>query len=283
MLLTSRSEIKRIMQSHGLSFQKKFGQNFLINPETPRRIAEAGAGENTLEIGPGIGTLTRELAALSHKVVAVEIDSGLMPVLSETLGDLDNVQVINQDILKVDLCRLVEESFGSERVNVCANLPYYITTPVLMHLLESRAGFERITVLVQKEVADRICAPAGSAEYGAITAAVAYYGRAEKLFKVSAGSFMPAPKVDSAVLRIDLYKQPPVEVTDEKKLFRLIKGAFGNRRKTLLNALRGEFAELDRQTIEQAIKQAGLDPAIRGERLDIQDFAGLERIFSEIN
>ncbi|MCI8590327.1 MAG: 16S rRNA (adenine(1518)-N(6)/adenine(1519)-N(6))-dimethyltransferase RsmA [Clostridiales bacterium] len=283
MQLTNPSEIKRIMDKHGLVFKKKFGQNFLINAAIPERIAEAGAGEYTLEIGPGIGTLTKELALRSKKVVAVEIDAGLIPVLSETLDAFPHVKVIEDDILKVDLKTLVKREFASGRVSVCANLPYYITTPVLMHLLESGVPFASITVLVQKEVADRICAPAGSSDYGAISAVVAYYGRAEKLFRVSAGSFVPAPKVDSTVMKLTLYDHPPVETVSEERLFQIIKSAFGKRRKTLVNALSGDFSHIGRDRIEQIIESSGFDSRVRGEKLSIEDFAYLEREFAKIN
>ncbi|MCI8331770.1 MAG: 16S rRNA (adenine(1518)-N(6)/adenine(1519)-N(6))-dimethyltransferase RsmA [Clostridiales bacterium] len=283
MQLTNPSEIKRIMDKHGLVFKKKFGQNFLINAAVPERIAQAGAGEYTLEIGPGIGTLTKELAQRSKKVVAVEIDSGLIPVLSETLGSCANVKVIEDDILKVDLAALVRREFPEGRVSVCANLPYYITTPVLMHLLESGVPFASITVLVQKEVADRICAPAGHSDYGAISAVVAYYGKAEKLFRVSAGSFVPAPKVDSTVMKLTLYDHPPVEVVSEQRLFRMIKGAFGQRRKTLVNALGASFSDIGKEKIGQIIQACGFDSQVRGEKLSIEDFACLERAFAKIN
>jgi len=283
MQLTNPSEIRRMMDKHGLVFKKKFGQNFLINAAIPERIAEAGAGDYTLEIGPGIGTLTKELARRSKKVVTVEIDAGLLPVLSETLADFSNVKVIESDILQVDLKSLVEREFPDGRVHVCANLPYYITTPVLMHLLESGVPFVSITVLVQKEVADRICALADNADYGAISAVVAYYGKAEKLFRVSAGSFIPAPKVDSTVMKLTLYDHPPVQVDSEERLFRIIKCAFGQRRKTLVNALSGSFSDVGREKIEQVICHCGFDSRIRGEKLNIEDFACLERAFSKIN
>ena len=280
MRLTDLSVIREIMSRHGVSFQKKFGQNFLINPTVPERIAEAACGEcgeGILEIGPGIGTLTRELAPRAEKVVALEIDTALIPILDETLADCPNTTVINQDVMKTDLDELVKREFLSKglRVSVAANLPYYITTPILMKLVESRLPFDTITVMIQKEVAIRLTAPAGDSEYGAITAALSYYGKVERLFTVSAGCFLPAPKVDSAVIRITLYKEPPVAVKDEAMLFKTIRGAFAQRRKTLANSLSTEFSALGREGIASAIEAAGLSPSIRGERLTLEDFARL--------
>ncbi len=283
MRLTDLSTIREIMGRHGVSFQKKFGQNFLINPQVPERIAEAAcvcpdeAPLGILEIGPGIGTLTRELSARAHKVVALEIDTNLIPILGETLEDCENTLVINEDVMKTDLAELTDREFLSRgmRMSVAANLPYYITTPILMKLVESKLPFETITVMIQKEVAQRLTAPAGDSEYGAITAALSYYGKVERLFTVPAGCFLPAPKVDSAVIRITLHKQPPVEVKSEETLFKTIRGAFAQRRKTLSNSLSTEFSALGKEGIACAIKKAGLEPSIRGERLTLGDFARL--------
>jgi len=288
MRLTDLSVIREIMSRHGVSFQKKFGQNFLINPTVPERIAEAACGEGgegILEIGPGIGTLTRELACRAEKVVALEIDTALIPILDETLADFDNTTVINQDVMKTDLESLVNDEFLSKglRVSVAANLPYYITTPILMKLVESRLPFDTITVMIQKEVAVRLTAPAGDSEYGAITAALSYYGKVERLFTVPAGCFLPAPKVDSAVIRITLYKEPPVKVLDEATLFKTIRGAFAQRRKTLANSLTTEFSALGREGIVSAIEAAGLSPSIRGERLTLEDFARLADALYELS
>lgn len=277
MKLTNIGTVKALMEKHGIKFQKKFGQNFLINEDVPIRIAEeCGATENdcVLEIGPGIGTLTRELCSVAKKVVAVEIDTGLIPVLSETLADFDNVEVINSDIMKTDIKSLFEEKFAGHDVFVCANLPYYITTPILMLLLESRLPFKKMTFMVQKEVADRLCSNSKDGDYGAVTASVSYYGRVEKLFNVSAGNFMPAPKVDSAVIQITVYDEPPVKVADEGLFFRVIKAAFEQRRKTLVNALSGKV-DISKDDIARAVETVGLDVNIRGERLDIADFARL--------
>lgn len=279
MKLTDLSTIREVMTRHGVSFQKKFGQNFLISPQVPVNIAEAAVGlmperRGILEIGPGIGTLTRELSERADKVVALEIDSSLIPVLAETLADCPNVSVINQDVLKTDLSALVEREFTSQglRAAVAANLPYYITTPIIMKLVESRLPLESITVMIQKEVAARLVAPPGDSEYGAITASLSYYGRVERLFNVPAGCFIPAPKVDSTVIRIVLNKEPPVSVKSEQNLFKVIRGAFAQRRKTLANSLCTEFPK---DAVIKAIADAGLAPDIRGERLSLEDFARL--------
>ena len=284
MKLTDLSTIRGLMEKHGIRFQKKFGQNFLISEQVPERIAEAACDfpaetgrRGVIEIGPGIGTLTRELAKRADKVVALEIDSGLIPVLGETLADLTNVSVINQDVLKADLDALVREEFTSlgYSVSVAANLPYYITTPIIMKLVESRLPLDSITIMIQKEVASRLTAPAGDPEYGAITAVLSYYGSVERLFTVPAGCFVPAPKVDSAVVRIALHKEPPVKVLDEEMLFRAIRGGFAQRRKTLANSLSSEFTELNRDEINAAAANAGIDAGIRGEKLSLEDFAAL--------
>ena len=291
MKLTDLSTIREVMTRHGVSFQKKFGQNFLISPQVPVNIAEAAVGlmperRGILEIGPGIGTLTRELSERADKVVALEIDSSLIPVLDETLADCPNTKVLNQDVLKTDLCELIDREFISEGLHaaVAANLPYYITTPIIMKLVESRLPLESITVMIQKEVAARLVAPAGDPEYGAITASLAYYGRVERLFNVPAGCFIPAPKVDSTVIRINLYREPPVEVSDESMLFRVIRGAFAQRRKTLVNSLMTEFPELGREALAEAVAGIGLDLSVRGERLSLEDFARLaDALYERVN
>lgn len=278
MKLTDMSAVKDLLSRYGIVMKKKYGQNFLINEAIPRRIAEAGASEGcaALEIGPGIGCLTAELAAVAAKVVAVEIDPTLWPVLDETMAPYPNVKILHGDILKTDLSALLREEFkGYAEVRVCANLPYYITSPILMYLLESGVPFTSITVMVQKEVADRLCAAPGSPEYGAITAAVAWRGQAKRCFVVAPGNFFPAPSVDSAVVRIDLFSEPPCAVSDEKLLFRVIRGAFGQRRKTLPNALSAALGEFSKAEILAAIERAGFPAAVRGETLSVQDFAAL--------
>ncbi len=285
MSLTDIGYVKRLMSSHGITFQKKFGQNFLINPTVPMRIAEecgARPEDAILEIGPGIGTMTQYLCEMYEKVVAVEIDRALIPVLGETLADYDNVTVIEGDIMKTDLKALFAEQFAGKNVTVCANLPYYITTPILMRLLESGIPLDNITVMIQKEVADRLAAAPGTADYGAVTASVQYYAEVEKLFQVSAGNFLPAPKVDSAVVRLRLYKDKPVKVQSEDMLFRVIKAAFGQRRKTLINALSAGMGDFTKEALSRAIAEAGFAESIRGERLSTADFGRLADVLYQM-
>lgn len=270
------------MADAGITFRKDFGQNFLINRIIPEDIADNCTDtENSLiiEIGPGVGCLTAELASRYKKVVAIEIDKGLIPVLDKTLAEFDNVTVINRDVMTVDLAALVGEYSEGMPVSVCANLPYYITTPILMYLLESGVKFKTITVMVQNEVATRLTAKAGSADYGAITAVLGYYGEAKKLFKVSAGCFLPAPKVDSAVIRIDLYDEPKYKPKNEKLFRNTIKAAFEMRRKTLLNALNGKLG-FTKEEIRAALLEMGLDENIRGERLSTEEFVRLSDILA---
>lgn len=270
--------VREILSAFGTGTKKGFGQNFLINQAIPERIAENCCDDENsviVEIGPGIGCLTAELAKRYKKVIAFEIDKTLIPVLSYTLGEYKNVEVINQDILEVDLAAVLKEKAAGEKVSVCANLPYYITTPILMSLVECGYPFDSITVMVQAEVASRLAAKAGSADYGAITASLGYYGEVEKLFTVSAGNFMPAPKVNSAVVRLDLYKDKPVKPIDEKTFFAVIKAAFGQRRKTLVNALQTGFPSLTKEEITEAVTSLGFDERIRGEKLSTADFAAL--------
>ena len=283
MNLCDQKTVRSIMQAFGLHFRKEFGQNFLTNRGVVEDIADYctdDANETILEIGPGIGTLTRELCARYANVVALEIDKSLIPALGYTLNEFHNVTVVNEDVMKCDLAALLAPYFEKGRVSVCANLPYYITTPILMALLESGLPFEYITIMIQSEVADRLCAKAGSKEYGAITAVLKYYGEAEKLFKVSAGNFIPAPKVDSTVVRIRLHKQKPYVPADEETLFKTIRAAFEQRRKTLPNALSAGFPEIPKETLTALIEECGHRPDIRGERLDITDFVALaDKIF----
>ncbi len=279
--------IRDIMSLYKINFRKEFGQNFLTNRAVVEDIADACSDTpdaTILEIGPGIGVLTQELAFRYRKVLAVEIDNGLIPVLRYTLSDCPEgvVDVIHGDIMKTDIAALLAPAFAQGKVSVCANLPYYITTPILMTLLESQLPFESITIMIQSEVADRLCARAGSKEYGAITAVVNYYGSAEKLFKVSAGNFLPAPKVDSTVVRIRLHKEKPYIPKDEDTLFRTIRAAFEQRRKTLPNALSAGFGDIPKDRLTAIIEACGHRPDIRGERLDIADFTALsDRIYEE--
>lgn len=258
--------------------KKQYGQNFLTNAAIPARIVrESGVipPYGVLEIGPGLGALTMQLAPAAAKVVAVEIDREVIPLLTERLRPFTNVTIIEQDILQTDLRALLDEHFPGMEVCVCANLPYYITTPILMKLLEGKYGFRSITVMVQKEVAERLCAKSGSDGYGAITASVNYYASVRKLFPVPAGCFSPKPKVDSAVIRLDLYPNPPVDVQNEELLFEVIKAAFLQRRKTLCNALNAYFAFLSKETAARILQECGLRADIRGEMLSLEQFAAL--------
>lgn len=274
MNLTNLSCIREIMARHGIAPQKRYGQNFLINPTVVERIAEtcADCDAGVIEIGPGIGTLTRELAPRFKKVVALEIDENLIPVLEETLSDFDNVKVINTDAMKTDLAVLIKEEFAGMKVYVCANLPYYITSPVVMKLLESGGIFEAVTVMIQKEVADRFCAEPGSTDYGAITLAVNYYSDAEKCFCVAPGNFMPPPKVTSSVIKMKIRKEPPVCVRDADAMFSLIRAAFACRRKTLVNAV-CTSGLCGKEELTGILEKLGYDANIRGERLSLADFA----------
>lgn len=274
--LTDIAYIRSLLARHGFTFSKKLGQNFLVNPTVcPRMAAQCGASKDSgvLEIGPGVGVLTRELAACAGKVVAIELDDRLPPVLQETLADCPNVTIVPGDALKLDLHRLIREQFGDRRVSVCANLPYYITSPLIMALLENRLPIDAITVMVQREAADRLCAAPGTRAAGAVTLAVAYYAEAEKLFDVSRGSFLPAPHVDSAVIRLRIRPQPPVAVQDEALLFRLIRAGFGQRRKTLLNSLGS--AGFDKERLRAALSVAEVSPAARAEELTLAQFAAV--------
>ena len=279
MNLCDLKTVKQIMSMFHLTFRKEFGQNFLTDRSVVEDIADSCCDKENmtvLEIGPGIGTLTYELSIRAERVVALEIDRGLIPVLQYTLGSQGNVKVINQDVMQADLETLLAPYFEAGPVSVCANLPYYITTPILMKLLESRLPFETINIMIQAEVADRLCAKAGSKDYGAITAVLAYYGHAEKLFTVPADRFVPAPKVNSSVISIRLYHdKKPCVPKSEDMLFRTIKAAFGQRRKTLANALAAGFPAFERADIEEAIRACGFEPTIRGEKLDIAQFTAL--------
>lgn len=271
--------IHNILERHGFRFSKALGQNFLVDATVCPRMADScGADENTcvLEIGPGIGVLTTELAQRAKKVVAVELDQRLLPVLEETLAEFDNVAVIQGDVLELDLSALLQENFGDDPAVVCANLPYYITTPILMRLLESGLPFNAITVMVQKEVADRLTARPGEKNAGAITVMVDYYAEAEKCFGVPKGAFTPAPKVDSAVIRLVRRAAPPVHVDDPKAFFRLVKAAFAQRRKTAVNSLSATLG-VPKPAVTEALAACGLDANVRAEVLSTEDFAALFR------
>ena len=282
--LTDVSTIKDILARHGFHFSKALGQNFIINPSIcPRMAEESGIDENcgVIEIGAGIGVLTAELAKRAKKVVVIEIDTKLLPILDETLKDFDNIEIINQDVLKTDLAALIKEKFDGMPVYVCANLPYYITSPVIMALLESRLPIEAITVMVQKEAAQRLCAPVGSRQSGAVTVAVDYYANAQKLFDVSAGSFMPAPKVDSSVIRMDIRKTPEIEIINEELFFKMVHAAFGQRRKTASNSISAGTG-IPKDIVIKAIEECGFPPAVRAEGLSMRELADLSEKIGEL-
>lgn len=278
--LTSLSYIKQLSRKYGFKFDKKYGQNFIINPSVCPRIADsAGIDENSgvIEIGTGIGVLTSRLAQRAKKVVALEIDTSLQPILAETLAEYDNIKVIYQDVLKTDIARLIKQEFGDMPVSVRANLPYYITSPIIMKLLEENLSIDNITVMVQKEAAARICAAAGSREAGAISLAVQYYSRPQVCFNVSPGSFYPPPKVTSSVIRLDIKKEKDVHPASEKNMFRLIKAAFGQRRKTFVNSVSANLS-LPKAQVESALSATGLDLMVRPEKLTLKEFAALSDI-----
>lgn len=275
--LSDIGTIKDILSRHGFTFSKSLGQNFLINPSVCPRMAElsgAGRGVGVIEIGPGIGVLTNELCKLADKVVAIELDKRLLPVLEETLGEYDNLKVINADVLETDLHKLIEDEFSGMEVVVCANLPYYITSPVIMKLLEDKLPISAITVMVQKEAAQRICAEVGSRQSGAVTVSVNYYAKPEMLFSVSAGSFMPAPKVDSAVIRLNVLDKPPVNVNDENKFFSVVKASFSQRRKVISNSLSSGLS-LDKSKTAEILEKSGVPLNARAEKLSLQNFADI--------
>ena len=275
--LCNINEIKALLARHGFHFSKAKGQNFLTQSWVPQNIVlESGVDETcgVLEVGPGIGPLTQQLCRSAKKVVAVEVDRSLQPVLAETMAGNENLTILFADILKTDIKALVEEEFSGLRPMACANLPYYITTPVLAALLESRA-FEAVTVMVQKEVAQRICAPAGKGDYGAFSVFCQYYAVPELLFDVPPSCFIPQPKVTSSVLKLTMRAAPPCEIPDEKLFFRVVKASFAQRRKTLVNALSSGFGEFTKQQLSGAIEAAGFSPTVRGETLDIPGFAAV--------
>ena len=274
--LCDRREIQPLLERHGFHFSKAMGQNFLIESWVPRDIADScGADKSTgvLEIGPGIGPLTQQLARRAGKVVSVELDARLYPVLRETMRGADNFTLIEGDAMKLDFAQVVQEHFSGLRPILCANLPYNITTPVLTKCVESRC-FDSLTVLIQKEVAQRICAEAGTAEYGAFTVLMQYYTAPQMLFTVPASCFLPAPKVTSAVIHCPVRKTPPVEVVSESALWRTVKAGFALRRKTLVNSLQTGY-QLPKERLAEIVTDCGLSPTVRGERLTLEDFARL--------
>lgn len=281
--LSNPTYTRAVLEAHGFSFQKKFGQNFLIDVNVLDNIIDAAGitkDDFVLEIGPGIGTMTQRLCEEAREVVAVEIDKNLLPILDDTLSTYKNYTVINQDILKVDIKKLADEKNDGKPIKVVANLPYYITTPIIMGLFESHVPLESITIMVQKEVADRMQEGPGSKEYGALSLAVQYYSNPEIVCEVPPSCFMPQPKVASSVITLKCHEKPPVEC-DEKLLFQIIRASFNQRRKTLQNGL-SNGTRFSKEEIAAAIEKAGFSPTVRGEILSLQQFADLTNILSEI-
>lgn len=283
--LSNPQKTIEVLQKYNFSFQKKFGQNFLIDPHVLDKIiaaAEITKDDFVLEIGPGIGTLTQYLAEAAREVVAVEIDSSLIPILEDTLSSYDNVSVINEDVLKVDLKKLAEERNGGKPIKVVANLPYYITTPIIMGLFESHVPLKSLTVMVQKEVALRMQAGPGTKDYGALSLAVQYYADPYLAANVPPNCFMPRPNVGSAVIRLTRFEETPVKVTDEALLFRLIRASFNQRRKTLQNGLvNSPELHFSKEQVAAAIETLGVSPSVRGEALTLEQFAALCNALSE--
>ena len=286
MYLSNPTNTLAVINKHEFAFQKKFGQNFLIDEGIVNKIVrEAGVTKDdfVLEIGPGIGTMTQLLCEQAGGVAAVEIDTNLIPILKETLAEYDNVTIINEDILKVDIKKLAEEKNGGKPIKVVANLPYYITTPIIMGLFESNVPIDSITVMVQKEVADRMQVGPGTKDYGALSLAVQYYSKPQVVINVPPECFIPRPNVGSAVIRLTRYKEPPVKVKDEKLMFKLIRASFNQRRKTLANGLNNSpEINFSKEEITAAIEALHKGPSIRGEALTLSEFAALSDYFSNI-
>lgn len=282
MNLCNPTELKALLNCHGFNFTKTLGQNFLIDKNVLNKIVSASElNENScvLEIGPGAGTLTRRLAETGARCTAVEIDKALLPILGETLAGFDNFNLINSDILKVDLKKLINDEFDNKPFHVIANLPYYITTPIIMQILESRLPVVSMTLMVQKEVADRMCATCGSKEYGALSVAVQYYTIPTVICRAEPHCFIPQPKVASSVVHLKVSATPTVTVSDEKKFFAIVKSSFGQRRKTLLNALsKSPYFSANKDSVRSALIQMGVDENIRGEKLSISQFAKLSEL-----
>lgn len=281
MNLCSYNEISSLLKRHGFTFSKALGQNFIINERICPAMAQSlNANENTgvLEIGPGIGVLTKELCSVAGKVVSVELDNRLFPILSETLSDCGNIEIVEGDALKMDLNALIDEKFtGMSDIKICANLPYYITSPIIMKLIESKLPVSEIVVMVQKEAADRLAAQIGSRESGALTVAAQYYAEIEKLFDVSRGSFMPQPKVDSAVIKLSVRKEPPVRAENEKRFFEIVRAAFAQRRKTALNSLSSSL-NIPKDKVRAALEKIGRNENDRAERFSMDEFAALSAL-----
>ncbi len=282
MELTSVKNIKSLAAMFGFDFSKGLGQNFLTNPDVLDSIAAAACGtEGVLEIGPGFGVLTKKLAQSFEKVVTVELDKSLLPVLDYTLSDFDNVKIINADFMKLDLNDVLKNEFDLKKISVAANLPYYITTPIITSLIEGRYSIDNIVVMVQKEVAERFCADPGTKEYGAISVLCRYYTVPEIICTVPSCDFYPSPKVDSAVVRLKVSDKPNTFTHDEKLFFKVVKASFAQRRKTLHNCLSNGL-KLDKKTAGDVLAQAGIEPSVRGEKLGIDEFAAIANTLHEI-
>lgn len=280
--LSDINVIKSVMGKHGVTFNKGLGQNFLVDPAVCPAMAEAaGLNENTcaIEIGPGVGVLTAELAKRAGRVLSFEVDNRLLPVLAETLSDFNNVEIINEDVMKADLPKIIEEKCKGMEISVVANLPYYITSPIIMLLLESKLPIKNITVMVQKEAADRLCAEVGSRDGGAVTVAVSYYSESEKLFFVPRDSFLPPPKVNSEVIQLTVRKEPPVKVENEEFFFKLVKAAFSQRRKTAENSISAGLG-INKSIVAEALENAGLERTVRAEKLTMEDFEALSKLLN---
>ncbi|SHJ46062.1 16S rRNA (adenine1518-N6/adenine1519-N6)-dimethyltransferase [Dethiosulfatibacter aminovorans DSM 17477] len=274
---------KEILKKYGFSLTKGLGQNFLIDGSVIENTCDAAGitkDDCIIEIGPGIGTLTQFLCERANKVVSIEIDRDLIEIHKETLP-YENLKIIYDDFMKMDLEKIISEEFGDSNVKVVANIPYYITTPIVMKILEDRVKVESITVMIQKEVAERFQSPPGSKEYGAISAVIQYYANPEIKFIVPKTVFIPQPKVDSAVIVMKIYEEPPVDVKDEKLFFNLIKGAFGQRRKTIINSVSGTIRDIDKNKLKEVLENLGYNPSIRGEKLGIEDFAKISNSLAE--
>lgn len=280
------SKTKEIIHKYGFKFSKSLGQNFLIDGNIIENIctgADITELDGVIEIGPGIGTLTQQLSLYAKKVVAIELDKSLLPILSETLEGIDNVEIIQDDVLRVDLRKLIEDEFSGLNVKVVANLPYYITTPIIMKLLETKLDIKSISVMIQKEVAMRMIASPGGKDYGALSVAVQYYSNPTIITTVPSTVFIPRPNVDSAVIKLDVYDKPKVEVKDEKLMFKVVKSAFGQRRKTIVNALSGGYLDMNKDDIRVVLEKADIDPKKRGEVLSIEDFARISDTITNLN
>lgn len=278
--LSDINTVRRVMEKHGVTFNKGLGQNFLTDPEICPAMADcAELSENTcvIEIGPGVGVLTAELAKRAGKVLSFEVDRRLLPVLNETLSEFDNVEIINADILKVDLKQLIEEKCEGFDIAVCANLPYYITSPIIMSLLESRLPIKTVTVMVQKEAGERLCAEVGSRKSGAVTVAVTYFSKPEMLFFVPRTAFLPPPNVDSCVIKLKIRKEPPVAPKSEEFFFKVVKAAFSQRRKTAENSISAGL-HINKDAVGNALENVGLLKNVRAENLTMEDFAALSDI-----